>query len=317
MKNDASYHLLFSHPEMLEDLVRHFVEEEWVHDLDFKTLKRVNAKFHTDSLKRREGDVIYRVQTLTGHPVYLYLMLEFQSQPDPWMALRINTYISLLWQHLVKEKQLTPNGRLPPVIGLVLYNGDTSWCAPTQLSDLIDLAKDSPLQSYMPRMLYYLIEERKYLDGKEDAITGYVFKLENCRSSKQLLGIIDEITAFLEQPKWRKIRRDFLIWLQQVCLPSKGLKLEPIQTENLSEVKSMLKTRIAQWEKELLEKGIKQGREEGIEKGKMSVLERQLVLKFGSLPDWAKKKFENASADQLEKWALKIFDAKSIQELLK
>ena len=67
----------------------------------------------------------------------------------------------------------------------------------------------------------------------------------------------------------------------------------------------MLKTRIAQWEKELLEKGIKQG----IEKGKMSMLERQLVLKFGSLPDWAKKKFENASADQLEDWALKIFDA--------
>ncbi len=33
MKNDAGYHLLFSHPEMVEDLFMNFVQEEWVHDL--------------------------------------------------------------------------------------------------------------------------------------------------------------------------------------------------------------------------------------------------------------------------------------------
>ncbi len=68
-------------------------------------------------------------------------MLEFQSQTDRWMVLRFNTYVSLLWQHLVKEKQLSTKGFLPPIVGIVLYYGESRWTAPTQLSDLIDLAR--------------------------------------------------------------------------------------------------------------------------------------------------------------------------------
>ncbi len=41
---DGSYKKIFSHPEMIEGLIRDFVPEKWVHDLDFSTLER-----HPDS----------------------------------------------------------------------------------------------------------------------------------------------------------------------------------------------------------------------------------------------------------------------------
>jgi len=97
-----------------------------------------------------------------------------------------------------------------------------------------------------------------------------------------LPGLVAEIILLLEQPVWRKVKRDFSIWLQQVCLPAKGLEIETHQVENLSEVNNMLQTRMAKWEEEILAKG----REEG----KISLLERQLRLKFGSFPTWVQDK---------------------------
>jgi len=53
--------------------------------------------------KRCEGDIIYQVHLHNGKPVYLYLLLEIQSRVDPWMAVRVGTYVFLLYQHLIKE----------------------------------------------------------------------------------------------------------------------------------------------------------------------------------------------------------------------
>jgi len=39
MEHDASYKLLFSHARMVEDLLRGFIHEPWVHELDFTTLE--------------------------------------------------------------------------------------------------------------------------------------------------------------------------------------------------------------------------------------------------------------------------------------
>lgn len=40
MNHDHSYKLLFTHPEMVADLLRGFVREDWVAELDFSTLEK-------------------------------------------------------------------------------------------------------------------------------------------------------------------------------------------------------------------------------------------------------------------------------------
>src|SRR6185503_17132957 len=39
--HDNGYKMLFSHPEMVADLLRGFVREDWVKELDFSTLEKV------------------------------------------------------------------------------------------------------------------------------------------------------------------------------------------------------------------------------------------------------------------------------------
>ncbi|MBK9346767.1 MAG: Rpn family recombination-promoting nuclease/putative transposase [Burkholderiales bacterium] len=77
---------------------------------------------------QRHDDMVWRLK-VGQQWVWVYLLLEFQSKPDPWMALRIMVYLGLLSQHLVNEGELQ-NGLLPPIVPIVLYNGTPQWPHP-------------------------------------------------------------------------------------------------------------------------------------------------------------------------------------------
>src|ERR1700742_4647939 len=111
--SDSLYHRLFSHPLLVEALVREFVPEALTAGLDFSGLQRVNPKFylHRHYPRRRESDVIWRLPTCEGTDIYLYLMIEFQSEIDWWMAVRTQVYTGLLWQQVIEEKSLKTGAR--------------------------------------------------------------------------------------------------------------------------------------------------------------------------------------------------------------
>jgi hypothetical protein len=61
-KHDQSYKRLFSHPKMVEDLLRGFVHEAWVEQLDFATLEVFKDSFVSDDLIERSDDIIWRMR---------------------------------------------------------------------------------------------------------------------------------------------------------------------------------------------------------------------------------------------------------------
>lgn len=61
-QQDQSYKHLFSHSRMVEDLLRGFVREPWVAQVDFTTLEKVSGSYVTDDLRDREDDLIWRVR---------------------------------------------------------------------------------------------------------------------------------------------------------------------------------------------------------------------------------------------------------------
>ena len=119
--HDHGYKKLFSHPEMVKDLLIGFVDYEWIHQLDFSTLEKLNSHYVTDDLRSRSDDVVWRVK-FQDQWLYVYLLLEFQSTVDKYMAVRMLTYVGLLYQDLIKSKQLPDGEKLPPVLPIVLYN---------------------------------------------------------------------------------------------------------------------------------------------------------------------------------------------------
>lgn len=134
--HDSSYKLLFSEPEMIVDLLQGFVHEPWVNTLDFSTLEKVSGSYVSDDLRSREDDVIWRVRCQDSW-IYVYLLIEFQSSIDRYMAVRLMSYMGLLYQDLIKTQKPSGDTLLPPIFPVVLYNGEKRWDAATELKDLI------------------------------------------------------------------------------------------------------------------------------------------------------------------------------------
>jgi predicted transposase YdaD len=60
--HDNAYKNVFSHPKAVQDLLRGFVHEDWVQQLDYTTLEKVSGSYVSDDLRDREDDIIWRIR---------------------------------------------------------------------------------------------------------------------------------------------------------------------------------------------------------------------------------------------------------------
>ena len=106
-RHDSGYNLLFSFPYLVECLIRGFVPGDWIDRLDFKSLETVSEAHPRDNIGIRYDDMIWRLRW-RGSPlwIYVYLMLEFQSTDEPFMAVRILDYLGGLYRKLVRALKL-------------------------------------------------------------------------------------------------------------------------------------------------------------------------------------------------------------------
>ena len=316
--HDSVYHKIFGHPGMVSQLLRDFLAEPWLDDLDLDRMERLNAKFHAETGERREGDMIWRIPRHGGGDTYLMLLLEFQSTPDRWMALRALVYVGLLWQHLVREKQLPPDSRLPPVLPVVVYNGDPLWAMPLALRELVGLPEDTPLWRYQPQMRYHLVDEGAFSEddlAARDTLAALLFRLEASPDPDRVVALADAVLAwFGRHPGFDGLRPLFAELLGGLMgPPASGVRVP----EELLEVRNMLATRAEEWKRQWLQEGLEKGRAEGLVKGEAALLLRQLERRFGALPTEVRARVAAADTAALEAWGLRVLDAGSLEDVLR
>ena len=263
---DKSYKELFSRPEIVRDFLRGFVDEDFVQDIDFDNIVKLGATYVTETFKDRETDLILKLNLKNSQCAYLYILLEFQSYPDRFIALRILEYLILFYQELIKTKQIKGQELLPPVFPVLLYTGEQEYASPVCVEDLI--AKPySRLIKYLPRFEHYKVtfpdlsknKDKLYKMSRLDnnivaALFAFLTSSDNeeTKETGQLLG--DKIDYRTE------LGRFLAIWLR------KYLKEKNIDVEiTIKEGRVMLET------------VIERNREEGKLEGKSEVAKKALA----------------------------------------
>jgi predicted transposase/invertase (TIGR01784 family) len=322
MDHDHSYKLLFSHPEMVADLLRGFVREDWVNELDFTTLERFSDGYISEDLREREDDIVWRVRFRQDW-LYVYLLLEFQSKVDYFMAVRMLAYVGLLYQDVIRAGRLGVGDKLPPVLPIVLYNGQPRWNAPEDIAELI-AAAPTGLERYHPHLHYLLLDEGRYADSELAPLRNLaaaLFRLENSRAPQDVANVLAALIEWLDAPEQASLRRAFTVWLKRVFLPGRMPGTHFDNLNELQEVKSMLAERVIewtkQWEQQGIQKGIQQGRQEGRQEGEASLLLRLMERRFGSLDAAIRYKLQTADADTLLRWSDRLLVATSAEEVLR
>ncbi|MGZ8216843.1 Rpn family recombination-promoting nuclease/putative transposase [Methylomagnum sp.] len=325
MQHDASYKLLFSHAEMVAELLRGYVREPWVDELDFASLEKVNAGYVSEDLRQREDDVVWRVK-LGPRWIYLYLLLEFQSRVDPFMAARLLTYVGLLYQDLIRQGQVAD--RLPPVLPIVIYNGERPWTAATELAQLIEPIP-SPLRRYQPNLHYWLLDENRLPEAElpeENPVSAMVL-LERSHTPEEMLQGLERVLRWLDAEAQRPLRRAFAIWVQRVLLRERLPGQTFAELNELHEVRDMLSERVKewteQWKRDGMAEGLAEGRAEGLAKGlekgrlegEAALLQRLLTRRFGPLPESARQRLATADAETLLDWGERVLEARTLDEI--
>lgn len=270
---------------MIEDLLRGFVPQSWVQSLDFSTLEKLNASYVSEDLRHRHDDVVWRVR-FHDRWLYVYLLLEFQASVDRFMAVRILTYTGLLYQDLIRSQSLHQD-RLPPVLPIVLYNGETRWRAAVELAELIEPAP-AELQPYQPRQRYLLLDEGTYNDTHLAGLRNWVaavFRLENSRTPEDVLAVVTTLLDWLQHPEQTRLRRAFTVWIQRVILADRAPEAVTESLIELDEVRTMLAQRVQEWKQQWRAEGHAEGHAEGRAeelKNERFILLRQAHLRFAS-----------------------------------
>lgn len=162
--HDKSYKELFSNPLFARQLFEGFLPKSIRNRLDFSTLKMLPGNYITPAMKNLYQDIVWAVHFQyedQAVPLYLCVLLEFQSTSESMMPLRMLSYVAGFYQELIKRELLdVEKNKLPPVLPVVLYSGKPPWSAPTSLQALITPVPKT-LRSFQPQLSYLLIDEHR------------------------------------------------------------------------------------------------------------------------------------------------------------
>lgn len=310
--HDSAYRLLFSYPYLVEALVRGFVPGDWVDALDFATLETAREAHPDDAGTTRYGDMIWRLRwRKSGGWVYVYLMLEFQSKDEPFMAVRALDYDAGVYRQIVRTLQPRRGDRLPIVLPVVLYRGQPAWSSPTEMFELIEPAP-AEIEPYLPHLRFLLLDASAYPADQLEAMRNPVACILELEASRTLetrpIEILDEI---LSAPEHAGLRRALTQWLTRVLLPSRIPGATVPEVEKLEEVSPMITDNAIDWTIPWKEDGRREGRREG----EIAVLTRLLTRKFGALDAETRGRLKAAGDEQLLEWSERLLTATELSDV--
>ena len=312
--HDSSYKFLFSNPELVRDLIMGFIPDEWLQSLDYSTLEKVPGSYISEDFQQREDDIVWKVK-VGGDWVYLYLLMEFQSSVDKYMALRMMVYIGLLYQDLIKRGEVLEDGRLPPILPIVLYNGSQKWTAATNISELIPVVPGLVSQ-FTPSLHYLLIDENNYTDSELASLhnlVAAVFRLEHASSPSAVSELTNLLADWLsDRPD---LRRMFALWIRATLMRKQEYGIVMPQVDDLQEIRVMLADKVEEWAKAYIAEGEIKGKQEGLQQGEVLALQRLLAKRFGVIPADTIALIANAPVVDIERWFDRAIDAKQLSDV--
>lgn len=281
--HDAAFKRWFDHARTVEDLLRGFAPADVVKALDFDTLEQLPPDYVDDGFARGSGDAAWRVRFrgAAGDWLYLLVLLEFQSTVDRHMAARILAYTARMYLKLIRGGRLPADGRLPPVLPVVIYNGERRWSAAREVGETIASVGEA-LAPFQPRQRHLVIDEHalRVEDLPEDNVVSAQIALEQ-GSVSTMASVLRRVSALLSGKEHASLRRAFAELTLGMVERSATARAHPdlpsalqaaADTGGLSAMGSLLARRIDEY----VETRVKTGIEAGIAREVESAVAREL-----------------------------------------
>lgn len=323
--------LLLQRSDNLRD-VMHFAHAPLLNDLNFKRLEIDPTHFVQPDYRHVESDLVLRLP-LKGRrrALIICILLEHQSDPDPFMLFRTLQYVVAILaaqQRQWREQHGTLEGfRFQPVLPIIFYTGTAAW---PNLGHFVDLFIDIPeIAEYLPTIKPIFIPLRDTTATvlkQEGGAFGQVLRLFQAREAQQdtFSALLGEAVAELEKlPQSERVRwQELMSYLHALVYhmrsPNEHEELfarieNAVRSERRRKETANMKQTIADMLRE-------EGRKEGVKIADMHRLRRVLLtglrVRFGELPRRTVAAVENCeSLERLEEWIEKAWTAQAVDDI--
>ncbi|MGH1348729.1 MAG: Rpn family recombination-promoting nuclease/putative transposase [Nannocystales bacterium] len=150
--HDALFKSVFQQPENAAAELQHVLSAEHVSAIDWSTLKLEPGSYVDEKLADQHSDLLFSANAqASGERVFVYLLFEHQSTPEPRMALRLLSYMVSIWERFSDEDKASP---LPLIVPAVLAQVPGGWAAPTRFSGLFSPSLGELADAVLPDFSY-------------------------------------------------------------------------------------------------------------------------------------------------------------------
>lgn len=173
------------------------------------------------------------------------------------------------------EEDLGPDRKYPPILPIVLYNGERRWNAPVDVRGLFAPVPEE-LLGYLPRHRYFLIGLRELdlsLLPRENVLS-MIAGLEQARSLEQFEKFLVPLAEWLERVRDPDLLASFRAWVTLVLAPRVGSAEQTLELDVRRKEEAKMTTlieRVRKWSEERDQHWLEKGRVEG---------ERELVYRL-------------------------------------
>lgn len=200
---DTAFKSLFQSKRAFVQLLRYFLKAPWVELIDEQQLDRIDKSFIKSDHARLEADVVYTCR-MKDQDVIIYVLLEMQSTVDFQMPWRLLQYMVEIWRTVMKNtdagEKRTRDHRLPPIIPVVVYNGDGGWTASRSFRAYQNC--NEWFGESVVDFRYYLVDVKRWTPAGKAELEAFLplaFHFENAESLHELSERMDACMQAIEK----------------------------------------------------------------------------------------------------------------------
>ena len=277
------------------------------------------GSFVDPNMGESHTDRLFRARLRGGGEVLIYVLIEHKSSRDPRVGFQLLKYMVRIWEAV--DRDANGQGRLPPIVPLVLYHGTQRWDSPGRFSDMVEA--DEVLRPYLLDFPFTVTDLGRIPDAaiSDEALLRLgLLLLKHVYLETDPRLLLDEDGAAALRADLDFFRTAFRYLMTTQGSLDRSVMLDLVARVFPGEEEAM----VSKFAEELLSEGkrlgwvegVAKGRAEGVVEGEAKVLLTQLRCRFGAVSDPCRQAVLSANADQLEAWCQAIFQAESPEALL-
>ncbi|HQE48847.1 MAG TPA: Rpn family recombination-promoting nuclease/putative transposase [Fervidobacterium sp.] len=322
--HDTFFKVTFGDKDVAQDFLKHYLPTQIANVVDLNYLTKENNSFVDERFKECFTDMLYRTK-INGEDGYIYFLFEHKSYQDPLVILQLLRYIVRIWEEKY-DRKANRLPRLPIIIPMVIYHGESKWNVQTKLINLIKGIDGLPEETkkYIPVYEYELYDLSPFgqvvIVGL--ALTKVVLEVmqlvmitDTKKFDEAMKKVLEDI-AQLPEDKFERFVEACITYILSVRDDVDIGTIEKESREILSERSDVIMS-VAE---RLRNEGRLEGKAEGRLEGKIEFVLKNLSKKFGEdLTDEMKEKIQKADEKTIDYIGENLLDIslEQLKEVLK